>query len=109
MAVVLFGSGPMGMPDLPALREAFRGKMALAAGPGIVRGPETAQLLGELLAGLDVSCDAVLDADALNALAIARERIAEWCGRAQVRPVFTLHTVEFARLTGEDVERIETN
>jgi NAD(P)H-hydrate epimerase len=89
------------------LREALRGKPALAAGPGIARGPETGPLLGELLSGLDASCAAVVDADALNALAEHRERISEWSRKSGVRPLFTPHTGEFARLTGEEPERIE--
>src|SRR5207237_6109458 len=50
MGAELPGAGPLGMADLPALREAAKGKTALAIGPGIPRGPETAQLVAELLA-----------------------------------------------------------
>ena len=109
MGVALPGSGPLGKADLGALREALKGKTALAIGPGIERGPETADLIGELLAGLDGSCASVLDADALNALAEHRERIAGWLGRAAVRPLLTPHAAEFARLTGEEVERVEAD
>jgi NAD(P)H-hydrate epimerase len=100
---------PLSLKDLPALREALRGKSAFAAGPGIARGPETGLLLGELLSTLDHSCASVMDADALNALAQHRERIAEWCNKAAVRPVFTPHAAEFSRLTGEEIERIESD
>jgi ADP-dependent NAD(P)H-hydrate dehydratase / NAD(P)H-hydrate epimerase len=109
MGFTLPGSGPLGISDLPALREAVKGKTALAMGPGIARGPETGPLLGELLAALEPGCASVLDADALNALAENRERIAEWLRRAPVRPVLTPHPGEFARLTGEEVERIESD
>lgn len=109
MGVALAGTGPLALADLPALREALKGKTALAMGPGISRGPETGPLIGELLAGLDPSCATVLDADALNALADHRERIGEWLGRAKVRPLLTPHPGEFARLTGEEVERIESD
>src|SRR5439155_6131455 len=102
-------SPALGLADLAPLREALRGKTALAIGPGIARGPETPELIGELLAGLPPSCAAVVDADALNALAEKRERIAEWCRRAGVRPLFTPHGAEFARLTGEELERIEAD
>lgn len=102
-------AAPLSMQDLSALRAALRGKTALAAGPGIARGPETGPLLGELLAGLDPSCAAVLDADALNALAEHRERIGEWCRKSPVRPLFTPHAAEFARLTGEEQERVEAD
>jgi ADP-dependent NAD(P)H-hydrate dehydratase / NAD(P)H-hydrate epimerase len=107
MGWALPGSGPLGPSDLPALRDAVRGKTALAIGPGIPRGPQTAETIGELLGALDGGCAAVLDADALNALAEHRDRIAEWLRRAPVRPVLTPHPGEFARLTGEEIERIE--
>jgi NAD(P)H-hydrate epimerase len=100
---------PLSLHDLPALREALRGKTAFAAGPGIARGPETGLLLGELISNLDHSCASVLDADALNAFAQHRERIAEWCNKAAVRPVLTPHPGEFSRLTGEEVEHIEAD
>ena len=109
MGVALPGSGPLGMADLPALRAAAKGKTAVAVGPGIPRGPETAQLVAELLASLDAGCASVLDADALNALSEHRERISEWLRRAPVRPVLTPHPGEFARLTGEEVERVESD
>jgi NAD(P)H-hydrate epimerase len=103
MFITLPGEGPLGLRDLPVLREALRGKTALAAGPGIPRGPETGPLLGELLSTAEVS---VLDADALNALAEQRDRIAEWFRKAPARPLLTPHPGEFSRLTGEETERI---
>jgi len=48
----------------------------------------------------------VIDADALNALAEHRERIAEWFRRAPTRPLLTPHPGEFSRLTGEESERV---
>lgn len=103
MFVPLPGTGPLKLADLEPLRAALKGKTALAAGPGLERGPETGPLLGELLALAEVS---VLDADALNALAEHRERIAEWVRRAPAMPLFTPHPGEFARLTGEETERV---
>jgi NAD(P)H-hydrate epimerase len=105
MGIALPGDGPLSLRDLPALREALKGKTALAIGPGIPRGPETAALIGELLSGLDASCASVIDADALNALAEERESISQRL-RAPVRPVLTPHPGEFARLTGEESERV---
>ena len=99
----------LSLADLGPLREALRGKTSLAIGPGIARGPETAELIGELLAGLPASCAAVLDADALNALAEERDRVARWLGRAAVRPLLTPHAAEFARLTGEQLELVEAD
>lgn len=100
---------PLGLHDLVALREALRGKTALALGPGIARGPETGPLIGELLSRLDAGCAAVIDADGLNALAEHRERVGEWCARAAARPVLTPHAMEFARLTGDERERSEAD
>ena len=109
MGIPLTGSGPLGLADMGPLRDGVKGKTALAIGPGIARGPETGQLIAELLSALDPGCASVIDADALNALAENRERIAEWLRRAPVRPVLTPHPGEFARLTGEEVERIESD
>jgi NAD(P)H-hydrate epimerase len=103
MFVPLPGTGALKLSDMEALGPAIKGKTALAAGPGMERGPETGAVLGELLALSEVS---VLDADALNALAEDRERIAEWVRRAPALPLFTPHPGEFARLTGEEPERI---
>jgi hydroxyethylthiazole kinase-like uncharacterized protein yjeF len=109
MFVPLPGEGPLALRDLSALREALKGKSALAVGPGIARGPETGPLLGELLAGLDPSCSAVLDADAINALAEHRERIAGWLSQTKSRVLLTPHPGEFARLTGDEVEKAEAD
>ena len=109
MGVPLPGNGPLGPGDLAPLRAALRGKTAFAMGPGIPRGPQTGQLLGELLAALDPGCATVLDADALNALAEERDAIAERLRKAPVRPVLTPHPGEFSRLTGEEVERVESD
>jgi len=109
MGFPLAGAGPLGTSDLPALRDAVRGKTAFAIGPGIARGPDTFTVIAELLGALEPGCASVLDADALNALSENRDRIAESLRRAPVRPVLTPHPGEFARLTGEEVERIESD
>src|SRR3954464_12991611 len=109
MGIALVGNGPLGSDDLGPLRTALKGKTALAIGPGIPRGPQTGQLIGDLLAGLDPGCAAVLDADALNALAEERESIAERLRRAPVRPVLPPHPGEVSRLTGAGVEGFESD
>ena len=106
MTVALPGDGPLGLRDLELLRAALKDKTAVAIGPGLARGPETAQLIGALLAALPGDCASVLDADALNALAGSREQIAAMLGRAPIRPLLTPHPGEFVRLTGEDLERV---
>ncbi|HUJ24422.1 MAG TPA: NAD(P)H-hydrate dehydratase [Myxococcales bacterium] len=103
MFAPLAGEGPLSSKDLPALREALKGKTALAFGPGIERGPETAALIGALLAEAEA---AVIDADGLNALAGHRDEIAGFMRKAPSPVVLTPHPGEFARLTGEESERI---
>lgn len=80
------------MADLPAILSAARGKTVLAVGPGLFRGDETGRLLGQLLAELRLP--AVLDADALNALADEPARL-----KGAAAPVIiTPHPGEMARL-----------
>ncbi len=92
IGAVLPGSGPLSLADLPALLEASKGKTVLAVGPGLYRGPETAALLGQLLAGAKLP--AVLDADALNALAEKPEMLKG----ASAPVILTPHPGEMARL-----------
>jgi ADP-dependent NAD(P)H-hydrate dehydratase / NAD(P)H-hydrate epimerase len=103
MFVALPGDGPLSLEDLPPLREALKGKTALAIGPGIPRGADTGNLIAALVAQAEVS---VIDADALNALADQRDRVSEWLRKAPTSPLLTPHPGEFARLTGEETERI---
>jgi hydroxyethylthiazole kinase-like uncharacterized protein yjeF len=100
---------PLGMHDLPAIKKALKGMTALAIGPGIHKGRETGPLIGALLAAIDPGCACVIDADGLNAIAEHREEIAAWCGKPSQRPVLTPHPKEFSRLTGEEVEAIESD
>ncbi|MFE8599631.1 NAD(P)H-hydrate dehydratase [Archangium violaceum] len=86
--------GPLGMADLEPLLEAAEKKDVLVIGPGIPRGDETVKLLGELLSRVDVP--AVLDADALNAVATDLEVLR----RAKGPLVLTPHPGEMSRLTG---------
>src|SRR5207302_9541606 len=66
-------------------------------------GTEPARLVAELVAAAERT---VLDAGALKAIAEHRDRIAEWFRRARTRPLLTPHPGEFARLTGEESERV---
>jgi NAD(P)H-hydrate epimerase len=86
--------GPLGMADLEPLLEAAEKKDVLVIGPGIPRGEETTKLLGELLSR--VNAPAVLDADALNAVAQDLDVL----GRAKGPLVLTPHPGEMSRLTG---------
>lgn len=84
--------GPLGMGDLDSLRAAAKDKSVLVIGPGIPRGQETVKLLSELLSGVEVP--AVLDADALNAVATDLSVLS----RAKGPLVLTPHPGEMSRL-----------
>jgi len=103
MGIPLEGSGPLGLGDLDALVAAAEGKDALVIGPGIPRGPETGALLGELLSRVDVP--AVLDADALNAVAADLSVLQ----RAKGPVVLTPHPGEMARLTGRSTKEVQAH
>jgi NAD(P)H-hydrate epimerase len=105
MSLPLPGHGPLGRGDLEPLLAAARGADALVIGPGIPRGPETARLLRSLLEQARVP--AVLDADALNALALAPETggVAGLPAPAVVTP----HPGEMARLCGLDVAAVQAD
>jgi NAD(P)H-hydrate epimerase len=103
MSFALPGAGPLGRADLAPLLVAAEAVDALAIGPGIPRGPETAALLRELLAR--AGKPAVLDADALNALA-------ESPAAALVPPaplVLTPHPGEMARLCGTGIAQVQAD
>jgi NAD(P)H-hydrate epimerase len=106
MSTALAGNGPLARSDLQALLAAAKGADALAIGPGIPRGPETAELLRALLERARLP--AVLDADALNALAGAPAAIAA-VAAAGVPLVLTPHPGEMARLAGTTTEAVQAD
>ncbi len=85
--------GALGKANLPALQWALDKITALAIGPGIARGAETAELLRSVLTTFRGAV--VLDADALNAVAEAPEILDLLAGRGVITP----HPGEMARLT----------
>jgi NAD(P)H-hydrate epimerase len=101
MSVALPGSGALGRSDLSNLLAAAKGANALVIGPGIPRGPETGELLCAFLARARVP--AVLDADALNALAEDPAAIAG----LDVPLVLTPHPGEMARLARTTAEAVQ--
>ncbi|ATB48642.1 NAD(P)H-hydrate dehydratase [Corallococcus macrosporus] len=103
MGIPLEATGPLGLGDLDALVAAAEGKDALVIGPGIPRGDETGALLGELLARVEVP--AVLDADALNAVATDLSVLR----RAKAPVVMTPHPGEMARLTGRSTKEVQAH
>ena len=101
MSVPIPGAGPLGRADLQALVAAAEGVDALVVGPGIPRGPETAELLRALLERARLP--AVLDADALNAFA---ERPGLLAG-LEAPLVLTPHPGEMARLCGTSIGEVQ--
>ena len=103
MTVPLNWTGALGTPDVTPLAAALLGKSAFAAGPGIPRGPHTAEALAELLASF--TGPSVLDADALNAFAEQPELLR----RAGGPLVLTPHPGEMSRLCGKPVADIQAD
>ncbi len=101
MSLPLAGAGPLGRSDLESLLAAAGQVDALVLGPGIPRGPETASLLRALLDRTGLP--AVLDADALNALA---ESPANLRGLPPSL-VLTPHPGEMARLIGGTIAQVQ--
>lgn len=101
MSQPLAGAGALGRGDLDALAAAASGASALVVGPGIPRGAETAALLRSLLEKARIP--AVLDADALNALAESPKLL------AGLPPgiVLTPHPGEMARLVGKSADEVQ--
>jgi NAD(P)H-hydrate epimerase len=103
MSVALAGSGPLGRADLQHLLAAARDADALVIGPGIPRGPETGELLRAFLDR--AAKPAVLDADALNALADGPSLV-----RGSGAPLLlTPHPGEMARLCGTTIADVQAD
>lgn len=86
---------------LPALLERARRMTALGVGPGLGRGAEAPELVVGLLAGAGLP--AVVDADGLNALALA----SDWHRSLRGEIVLTPHLGEMERLTGAPARELE--
>jgi NAD(P)H-hydrate epimerase len=106
MSVALAGDGPLGGADLEALAAAAQDADALVIGPGIPSGSETAELLLALLGRL--RRPAILDADALNALAAAPGTLAA-LSAAGVPLLVTPHPGEMARLCGASIREVQSD
>ncbi len=103
MSAALPGEGPLGPDDLAALVPLARVADALVIGPGLHRGAETGPLLRDLL--VTAQRPAVLDADALNALAPEPA----WLGTLGAPVILTPHPGELARLCGLTIEAVQAD
>lgn len=101
MSHALPAGGALGRAELLALLAAADGMDAVVIGPGIPRGPETAELLRAFLERARIP--AVLDADALNALAESPRLLAGLESPVVVTP----HPGEMARLAGRSVGEVQ--
>lgn len=88
--------GSFALGSLDALRGLAGRADCVAVGPGLSQNPGTAELVRDLVAGLDRPC--VLDADGLNAFAGSADRLR----RPKFPLVLTPHLGEAARLFGAD-------
>jgi len=99
-------SGQIGEDSLPALRAALAHALSVVLGPGMGLGDETLSVVEGVLDGMlggDLR-GAVVDADALNALA----RSDGWWQRS-LPLVLTPHPGEMGRLTGMSVAAIQSD
>jgi NAD(P)H-hydrate epimerase len=101
MGHILSPGEALGPDDLPALSEAAQGKSAVVIGPGIARGPETHELMRELLAQFSVPF--LIDADGLNALVGHLDVLEAATGPVVVTP----HPGEMARLLGTSTAEVQ--
>ncbi|HXA43548.1 MAG TPA: NAD(P)H-hydrate dehydratase [Candidatus Solibacter sp.] len=95
--------GVLGHAGLEPLLRYCGAADACVIGPGLGREYSTRRMVGDLVS--QIRCPAVVDADALNALAEQRKLL------ARLRPSFVLtpHPAEMARLTGMSVQAIEAD
>ena len=95
--------GRLARRAVPALLERARGVHAMAVGPGLGHESETVDAVMALLEGAAVP--RVLDADALNALAITKS----WKKKVGASVVLTPHLGEMSRLTGVSPADLEAD
>ncbi|MYA19594.1 MAG: NAD(P)H-hydrate dehydratase [Chloroflexi bacterium] len=102
------GSGGADGDSAAELLGALEGREALLIGPGLTNSPGTVELVRGVLEGLDDAEGlraAVIDADALNALA----EIPDWYEGLALPRVLTPHPCEMARLLGTSVDEVQSD
>ncbi|MGO8795191.1 MAG: NAD(P)H-hydrate dehydratase [Candidatus Sulfotelmatobacter sp.] len=96
-------AGTISASALDRIEELAKGKTVVAIGPGISREPQTAELVRNLIAKLEVPI--VLDADGLNAF---DGRANESNGKGRTL-VITPHPGEMARLAGCSIPEVQND
>lgn len=106
MTIPLAGGahGAAGIADLDRILAAMQGKQTMVMGPGMGTAEETAQLVRRLYREADMPL--VVDADAINILAVDKDSLARTGGAVRV---LTPHPGEMARLTGSTNRIIQEN
>ncbi|HHO47366.1 MAG TPA: NAD(P)H-hydrate dehydratase, partial [Desulfobacteraceae bacterium] len=89
--------------DLDLVRDLLQGKNAVVVGPGLGTAPQTRQLVQRLYR--EVELPMVVDADALNALALDPGSLTSPAAERLLTP----HPGEMARLTGKKAGEIQQN
>jgi ADP-dependent NAD(P)H-hydrate dehydratase / NAD(P)H-hydrate epimerase len=95
--------GTLSLKGKESILDLLKDKSVVAIGPGISIDSETVTLIGEILP--EIRCPLVLDADALNALALHKA----WFKNFQSETVITPHPKEMSRLIGKSTEEIQKN
>ncbi len=91
----------LGMEDLKTIEQHLHGKKAIVLGPGLGMAEQTAQLVLHLYH--TVEAPMIIDADALNILARAKNQL-----QAPPGPrIFTPHPGEMARILGISIAKIQ--
>lgn len=96
-------NGTLALKAKDPLMEQIQGKSVVAVGPGVSTDPETVQLLKEFLPA--VRLPLVLDADALNCLALSGGLD---CLKSP-EVILTPHPKEMSRISGLSVQEIQEN
>ena len=89
----------------PVISKRCENAQALAVGPGITQNTEFVPVLGEILRS--ISCPVVLDADALNQIALEKGLLSLRNGRGPL--ILTPHPGEMSRLCNCSIDDVERN
>ena len=101
-------NGAMDASSAPELLRALGDADVLLLGPGLSHSPNTVEFVNQVIGGLDAVEGlraAVIDADALNALA----ELPGWHERLRLPRVLTPHPGEMGRLLGISTEEVQSN
>ena len=97
------GGGDFAPETVTLVADRLKDYDAVAIGPGLGQAPGTVEFIHGVLSALPEGVRPVLDADALNALALTKD----WWQAFDYPAVLTPHPGEMARLTGLTVEQVE--